>query len=122
MDDEEMIRELIFNLLSGLGCDVTTCENGESAVELYEASRRTGRAYSVVILDLLIPGGIGGIETAQRILQIDPEACLLVSSGYSDDPAISDFKTYGFCGSISKPYNSEQLEHALAEVLAVKAL
>jgi DNA-binding NarL/FixJ family response regulator len=75
-----------------------------------------GKTFSVVILDMMIPGGIGGVEVARRILRIDPHANLLVSSGYTDNPVIAEYARYGFRGSLIKPYNAEQLVQAITTV------
>jgi two-component system, cell cycle sensor histidine kinase and response regulator CckA len=117
MDDEKMIRELVDALLGGQGYEVKTCATGEAAVELYTSSVREGKAYSLVILDLVIPGGIGGVQTAQLILAQNPQAVLVVSSGYADDPAVAEYGKYGFSGAIVKPYNSQQLEETIKRLL-----
>ena len=117
MDDEKMIRELVDDLLGGQGYEVKTCATGEAAVELYTSSVREGKAYSLVILDLIIPGGIGGVQAAKRILAHNPQAILVVSSGYADDPAVAEYGKYGFSGAIVKPYNSRQLEETIKRLL-----
>lgn len=118
MDDEEMIRDLANNLLSEQSYDVTTCVNGEAAVELYKAAMAAGKVFSVVVLDLLIPGDMGGIETAKRILEVDANAALIISSGNANDPAIAEYERYGFSGAISKPYNAEQLIQSIMAAAA----
>ncbi|HXE97625.1 MAG TPA: ATP-binding protein [Dongiaceae bacterium] len=112
MDDEEMIRDLSAAMLEELGYRVSTCADGAAAVSLYKASWETGEPFSAVIMDLTIPGGMGGRETARAILDIDPLAQLVVSSGYSNDPIISDYQSYGFCAAVLKPYG-------VAEITAV---
>jgi DNA-binding NarL/FixJ family response regulator len=71
-------------------------------------------------MDLTIPGGMGGKETIQKLLKIDPEAKAIVSSGYSNDPIIANFQQYGFSGCAVKPYKIEELESVLLEVLKKK--
>ena len=116
MDDEEDIRNIAFRMMSELGYQVQTCGNGEEAVELYKNSWNSGTTLPIAILDQLIPGGMGGDEAAKRILSIDPHARLIVSSGYSDDPIMTNFKNYGFCAALSKPYNSDTLVQVIQRV------
>ena len=82
---------------------------GEEAIALYVAAKEAGKPFRFVIMDLTIPGGMVGAEAAQRILAIDPEAELIVSSGYSDDPIMANFRTYGFYGALDKPYSHSDL-------------
>jgi two-component system, cell cycle sensor histidine kinase and response regulator CckA len=113
MDDEEVIREVTEELLTGLGYAVTTCADGEQACILYRQARDAGKTFSMVILDLSIPGGMGGVETARMILDLDPLARLIASSGNAHDQAVSEYDTFGFCGSIAKPYNKNDLARAI---------
>jgi PAS domain S-box-containing protein len=106
MDDEEDIRILTSEILKDLGCHVQTCSNGEEAVEIYKKCWKSGVALPIVVLDLLVPGGMGGCEAAKRILSIDPHARMIVSSGYSDDPVMANYKEYGFSSALTKPYNA----------------
>ncbi len=117
MDDEKLIRDLAGEMLTYLGYQVTTCVNGEEAISHYEAARASGAPFSAVIMDLTIPGGMGGKETAEQILAIDPEARLIVSSGYSHDPIMADYKTFGFGGAVAKPYNITELGQVLSSLL-----
>jgi len=116
MDDEEVIRTLATELLRYLGYQVTTCANGEEAIALYEAAMEQGAPYYAVIMDLTIPAGMGGKEAAQHILGNDPRARLIVSSGYSNDLALSDYRSYGFCGAVVKPYKVSDLAGTLEAV------
>jgi PAS domain S-box-containing protein len=109
MDDEEMIRDVAAELLGHLGYGVTTCATGEEAVRAYRMGKEGGKPFSFVILDLTVPGGMGGRESAAEILALDPCARLIASSGYSNDPVIADFCDYGFCGAIVKPYSLDEL-------------
>jgi two-component system, cell cycle sensor histidine kinase and response regulator CckA len=113
MDDEEMLRTLSTKILEHLGYQVTTCVNGEEAIELYARAKEEDAPYFAVIMDLTIPGGMGGKEAAQRILAYDPDAKLVVSSGYSNDLALSDYGNYGFCGAVVKPYKVAELADTL---------
>jgi two-component system, cell cycle sensor histidine kinase and response regulator CckA len=116
MDDEEMLRELSSQILTYLGYQVTTCANGEQAIKLYSAGKEEGAPYFAVIMDLTIPGGMGGKEAAQHILSYDPAAKLVVSSGYSNDLALSDYGNYGFCGAVVKPYKVSELADTLQSI------
>ncbi len=120
MDDEEIIRDMTTEMLEYLGYQVTTCENGTEAIAQYKAARESGTPFSAVIMDLTIPGGMGGKEAAQQILAIDPKACLIVSSGYSNDPIMSDYSTYGFNGAMAKPYNIEEFGQLLSSILSAR--
>jgi two-component system, cell cycle sensor histidine kinase and response regulator CckA len=119
MDDEELIRDLADELLTNLGFKVTTCANGEEACARYREVRAAGKRYATVILDLTVNDGMGGIEAARRILDLDPHACLIASSGYAHDPAIEEYKPFGFCGSIAKPYSTDELARTVHKALKV---
>ena len=116
MDDEIQIQILASQILQHLGYRVTTCANGEDAIALYERAARSGTPFRAAIMDLTIPGGMGGKEAAQRILALDPTARLIVSSGYSNDPVLADFDRYGFCAAIAKPYRVSELVGVLARL------
>jgi PAS domain S-box-containing protein len=117
MDDEPMIREVTGAMLAHFGFQADPAADGEEALALYEEARRDGRPYTAVMLDLTIPGGMGGRETLARLKAIDPGVRAIVSSGYSNDPIMSNFKAYGFRSRISKPFVLEDLERALREAL-----
>ena len=117
MDDEEILRDLASEMLGDLGYHVQTCSNGSEAITLYTAAKAAGTPFSVVIMDLTVPGGMGGKEAAQYILKIDPEARLVVSSGYSNDPIMDDYARFGFCATIVKPYSMNDIAGVLSRVL-----
>lgn len=117
MDDEETIRNLARETLGFLGYRVTTCNNGEEAIALFKAARESGKPFMAVILDLTIPGGMGGKEAAQHILEIDPSARLIVSSGYTNDPVMAGYRNYGFCAAVTKPYKASELGEELGALL-----
>ncbi|MDD2540003.1 MAG: PAS domain S-box protein [Desulfuromonadaceae bacterium] len=118
MDDEETIRNMTTEMCEYLGHQATACENGQKAIALYKTAWESGTPYSAVIMDLTIPGSTGGKEAAQQILSFDPEACLIVSSGYSNDPVMSDYRSHGFKCALTKPYNIVQFEQLLRAVLS----
>lgn len=116
MDDEEMIRELLDQMLAHLGYETAVASDGQEAVDRYAESIREGRPYDVVILDLTVPGGMGGKEAIQELRAIDPSVTAVVSSGYATDAVISDFEQWGFKGRIAKPYQLSQLGELLASL------
>ena len=118
MDDEEDIREISESMLGEIGYTVESAENGTEAVELYRKRRNEGNPFSAVILDLTIPGGMGGRETIERLLEIDPYIKAIVSSGYSNDPIMANFRDYGFSAVLVKPYRFQQLSSVLQDLLA----
>jgi nitrogen-specific signal transduction histidine kinase/ActR/RegA family two-component response regulator len=115
MDDEEAIRRLLDKVLSRMGFEVETVPDGEKAVESYRNAFSTGKPFLGVIMDLTIPGGMGGKEALNLIRQIDPNVRAIVSSGYSNERLMDDVKNYGFVASISKPYTINDLSKVLKE-------
>jgi two-component system cell cycle sensor histidine kinase/response regulator CckA len=118
MDDEAVIRAVAGELLTILGHDVAFAETGESALAVYRAAREAGRPFDVVILDLTIRGGMGGLETLRKLVEIDPDVKAVVSSGYSDDAAIADYMSQGFKASLKKPYDVKALRNMLNKMLS----
>lgn len=118
MDDDELIRKMMAVMLKYLGYQVTTCASGERALAEYKAAMNAGTPFSAVIMDLTIPGGMGGKEAALQIHAIDPQACLIVSSGYLHDPIMADHKTYGFSGAVAKPYKMADLGQLMNSLLS----
>jgi PAS domain S-box-containing protein len=109
MDDEEAIREILGDMLDKLGYSVSYAHNGSEAIELYIKAAESGRPVDAVIMDLTIPGGMGGRDCVQKLRQYDKNVKAIVSSGYSNDPVMANFSQYGFSGCVSKPYRLEQL-------------
>jgi CheY-like chemotaxis protein len=97
---------------------VEFARDGIEAVELYRAAIDRAKPFDAVIMDLTITGGMGGIEAIELLRLIDPDAKAIVSSGYSDDPVMSDFRKYGFDGVIAKPFRAEELSAALGKILS----
>jgi PAS domain S-box-containing protein len=120
MDDEEMIREIAAEILEYLGYEVESCTDGREAVERFRSAWENKHPFSAIILDLTIPGGIGGRIVAPLILEIDPDAVLIVSSGYSNDPVIANYRDYGFSGVINKPFDVDTLGSELENLLKGK--
>jgi two-component system, cell cycle sensor histidine kinase and response regulator CckA len=117
MDDEGVIRKFAERALRGAGYDVCLTTNGTQAVAAYRASMQSGEPFGVVILDLVVPGGVGGQEAAREILTADCKARIVVSSGYSDDAATAKYRDYGFCATLPKPYGAMQLCQLVEQLL-----
>jgi CheY-like chemotaxis protein len=114
MDDDEMVRFVAGETLKRYGFEVDFANDGKQAVELYRQHQQSGDPFIAVILDLNIPGGMGGEEAMKRLLELDPKAKGYVSSGRTDDPVMMNFRTFGFSGTIEKPYfylNKELMEN-----------
>jgi CheY-like chemotaxis protein/anti-sigma regulatory factor (Ser/Thr protein kinase) len=117
MDDEETIRRGMSEVLTRMGHRVTLAADGDEAVRLYQQRFAGGRPFDLVILDLTVPGGIGGYEAIGRLRQIDPGVRAIASSGYSDNPVMAKAAELGFAGILPKPYTPSELFAAIAGVL-----
>ncbi|HCL00003.1 MAG TPA: hybrid sensor histidine kinase/response regulator [Candidatus Marinimicrobia bacterium] len=117
MDDEESVRDFMKATLNDLGFQVETVINGEEAIDLYEKSLNGQGRYVLVILDLTIPGGIGGKEVVKHLKRVNPDLKAIAYSGYADDPVISHPEQFGFQASISKPFKHEKLMEVLSTIL-----
>jgi PAS domain S-box-containing protein len=118
MDDEALILESTSDLLHEIGYTVEVAKNGDEALKLYEEARQSGFPFDVVVLDLIIPGGMGGQETIRELRRLDPEVRAVVSSGYSTDPVLAKHKEYGFVCALSKPYRMGDLNSVLEEAVS----
>lgn len=117
VDDEEMIRKVTGRFLEGAGFVVTTVQDGREAIERYRRAQEEGDPFAVVIMDLTIPGGMGGREAVQKILALDAGAKVIVSSGYAEDPVMANYSAYGFCGIAAKPYSRDKLLAVVRQAL-----
>ena len=117
MDDEAPIRAMAVIFMERIGYDCDVAADGAEAVRKYEEAMASGRKYEVVLMDLTVPGGIGGREAMERLKRIDPGVCAIVSSGYSRDPVLANYRTYGFQAILPKPYGLEQLTKVMTDVL-----
>lgn len=104
-------------MLGSLGYNVEFARDGDEATELYKKAIESGEPFDAVIMDLTIAGGMGGKEAIKKLIELDPEVKTIVSSGYSNDPVMSDYKQYGFHGVIAKPYQIEELSDTLSKVI-----
>jgi PAS domain S-box-containing protein len=118
MDDDAVVCDVARALLNELGHEVEIAGHGEAAIEKYQNAKEAGTPFDVVILDLTIRGGIGGTETIRKLLTIDPDVKAVVSSGYSDDAALSNYREQGFKAFLKKPYDIRELEDTLNVLLA----
>ncbi len=117
MDDEESIRVMAREMLSHCGYEVMIAKDGEEAVALYQQAMETHRPFLLVILDLTVPGKLGGMGTLTRLQQLDPQVKALVSSGYSNDPIMANYASHGFVGVITKPYSLIELSNMVHQRL-----
>ncbi len=117
MDDEEIIRKVGTRMLESCGHTVDTAVEGEDALEKYSEAARIGQPYDLVLMDLTVPGGMGGREAAERLLEQDPAARIIVSSGYSSDPVLSRYLDYGFSGMLAKPFKIKELKREIFRVM-----
>jgi len=117
MDDEEHILKMSGRMLKNLGYEFYSTLDGKQALEMYHEALKSNQPFDLVILDLTIPGGMGGQETIKKLLEIDPNVKTVVSSGYSNDPVMSNFRDYGFKGIIPKPYSQDEVAKVLNEIL-----
>ncbi len=119
MDDDKAVRMVAVGILTNSGFEVVCAQDGREAIELYTAAGNSDKPFDVVILDLTIPGGMGGQETMKKLLEIDPDVKAVVSSGYAKDPVLANYKDYGFQGIIAKPFNIKELCKSLFEVMNI---
>jgi signal transduction histidine kinase/ActR/RegA family two-component response regulator len=118
MDDEPAVRGVIADLLRALGHEAVVAEDGEAALAAWRRARQDGRPFDVVILDLTVPGRMGGRQVVLEMRAVDPDVRALVSSGYSDDPVLSDPGEYGFAGVLKKPYTLDEVARALGTAIS----
>ena len=120
MDDEKAICEITGIILKKLGYDPVVTSTGEEALMEYKKAVDNGTRFDVVILDLAIPGGMGGQETLDNLKKIDPGVKALVSSGNLSDPAVISYADHGFAGILIKPYNKGDIDNVIKRVIEQK--
>jgi two-component system cell cycle sensor histidine kinase/response regulator CckA len=121
MDDEDLVREMEIGMLEALGCEARGARDGSEAIGMYEDAVTGGEPFDLVVMDLTVPGKMGGKEACARLLGRYPDARVIVCSGYSSDPVMSDHAGYGFLGRLGKPFHMEEMRRVVEQVLAVPA-
>lgn len=117
MDDQKMVLDVAKEMLSYLGYSVDCALDGSETLRMYREAMDSGRKYDLVVMDLTVPGGMGGVETVRQLREMDPKAKVVVSSGYSNNPVMANYTDYGFDGVVPKPYHVDQLKVVLDGVL-----
>lgn len=117
LDDDELILDVLSEILSSLGYEVVGTLDGTDTCEKYIQARNDGKPFDVVIVDITIPGGMGGKEAMPHILACDPQARVIVSSGYAHDPIMANYKDYGFVSALAKPYDVSTIGVAIKNVM-----
>jgi CheY-like chemotaxis protein len=122
MDDEEAIRDLLDAMLTDMGYEAVCVADGVEALAVYQQAKAAGHAFVAVILDITIPGSMGGLETIAQLRTIDPQVKAIISSGYANDPVMANFQVYGFSGMVTKPYTVHKLRDVLQRVVGTQNL
>ena len=117
MDDEQIILDVTLEVLKFLGYSVMFAREGAAAIELYKKENDAGVPFDLVILDLSVPDGMGGKEAIALLKAFDPEVNAVVSTGFSNDPVVLDFASYGFSGKLTKPYKINDLKKVLEQLI-----
>jgi PAS domain S-box-containing protein len=120
MDDEEMVSKVAGEMLKQLGHEVVVVKDGQEAIDQYRRAMEEGKKFDLVIMDLTIPGGMGGKAAVSHIRALDSEALVLVASGYSNDPVMASYRNFGFCGAVVKPFMLRELATAVHDALKQK--
>lgn len=116
MDDKQNILDMAGRILDRMGYETAFATDGRQAIEINESSLATGEPFDAVILDLTVPGGMGGVKVIQELHKLNPEIKAIVSSGYFNDPIMANYQDYGFSGIVPKPYTMNQLAEVLNDV------
>jgi PAS domain S-box-containing protein len=122
LEDDPLVRSLITRNLTSQGFEVTETPEGSETIRRYQEAMDQGRIYDLVVLDLTIPNGLGGVRTMERLRQLDPNVLAIVSSGYSDDPVMAKPAAYGFSAVLPKPYEPTDLLRLVKSVLNARGM
>jgi CheY-like chemotaxis protein len=117
VDDEDMVLDVASQMLRHIGYDAEAARDDDEAIALYKIALGSHRPFAAVIIDLTIPGGMGGKETIKELLEVDPHVRAVVSSGYSNDPIMGNFESFGFKGVVCKPYKVDEINAVLRQVI-----
>ncbi len=117
MDDEAMVRDILSEMLDIFGNVGEFARKGPRAIDLFLRVKDSGEPVLALILDLSVPGGLGGMEATKKILEIDPSAKVIVSSGHTGAYEVKDYRAHGFAGAVMKPYDLDGLKQTLDEVI-----
>jgi two-component system cell cycle sensor histidine kinase/response regulator CckA len=117
MDDDQMLLATARLMLARLDYGVALATDGSEAIQIYRDALASEAPVRVAILDLRVPGGMGALEAAEEILKLDPQACLVLASGSTSEPAMLDFRDHGFAAVISKPFVLADLGLLLGELI-----
>ena len=118
MDDEDLVRDMAIGMLEHLGYETQGARDGSEAIRMYEDAAAAGKPFDLVVMDLTVPGRMGGKEACARLVGMYPDARVIVCSGYSSDPVMSDHGAYGFLGMLGKPYRIEELRRVVEHVMS----
>jgi CheY-like chemotaxis protein len=118
MDDDGRVRQVLSSMLKAMGHSVVDSPDGQSALAAYKKAMEAGEPFDAVIMDLTVPGGMGGEAAIRELRELDPNVRAIVSSGYANNPVLSKFREYGFSGSLVKPYSITVLKRELNSVLS----
>jgi CheY-like chemotaxis protein len=117
MDDDELVRDIAGAMLAHLGCETVMAVNGEEAIDFFKQARDNDEPFDLIIMDMTIPGGMGGLEAVTLVLEEDPAAKVVVASGYSTDPVLANYRDYGFSAAIAKPFQIKELSEIIKKLL-----
>lgn len=117
MDDEQVILDVTNEVLRFLGYEVMFARDGAAAIELYRQEQEKGSPFDLVILDLSVPDGIGGKEAFEKLHTLDPGARIVISSGFTNDPMLTDYASFGLNGVLAKPYRITEIKALLENMI-----
>jgi CheY-like chemotaxis protein len=117
MDDEKMVRKVSEAMLESMGYEVLAVADGAEALQVYQQALGTENAFAAVILDITVPGGMGGKEVVKKMRALDSSLKAIVSSGYHRHAVMADYQKYGFDGVVAKPYRLKDMSRVIKAVL-----